>query len=370
MADLHLGKRVNDFSMTEDQDHILKQAIDIIEDEDPAAVLIAGDVYDRSVPPAEAVILLDRFLSALAAGGRKVFIISGNHDSAERLSFGSELMRNSGIYFSQTFDGEIPPVTLEDEEGPVDIYMLPFIKPATVRAIFPDEEVSSYTDAVKSAVNHMALDPQRRNVLLAHQFVTGGSKCDSEEVSVGGLDNVDADAFEGFNYVALGHLHGPQNINEHIRYAGSPLKYSFSEAAHKKSVTIVNLDADGNAEISERPLVPIRDMIRLRGTYEELTSKAFADTQPRDAYIDVTLTDEDEEPEAMPKLRTIYPNIMRLSYDNARTRADEHLEALGNMERMDPVELVSAFYEKRNGAPMSEEQAGYIGGLLEDIWEA
>ena len=239
LSDLHIGKRVNGFSMLEDQKYILDSITEIIKTECPDAVFIAGDVYDKSVPPAEAVQLFDDFLVTLAQLNPKIFVISGNHDSAERIAFGGRLMESDGVYMSPVYNGRVIPVEINDKYGPVRIYMLPFIKPAHVRAAFPDEEIYSYTDAVRTAIDKMNIDTTVRNILITHQFVTGASKCDSEDITVGGTDNVDAYVFEPFDYTALGHIHGPQNAgSDSIRYCGTPLKYSFSECGHKKSVTV------------------------------------------------------------------------------------------------------------------------------------
>ena len=235
LSDLHLGKRVNEFSMLEDQQYILTEILHIIDTEKPDGVLIAGDVYDKSVPSAEAVALLDDFLVRMSKRSLRIFLISGNHDSPERMAFGGRLMESSGVYLAPVYDGKVTPITLIDEYGPVKVYLLPFVKPAHVRRCFPEQEISTYTDALCVAIEAMNVDPVERNVLVTHQFVTGATRCDSEELSVGGTDNVDVSVFESFDYVALGHIHGPQQVSrETVRYCGTPLKYSFSEAGHEK----------------------------------------------------------------------------------------------------------------------------------------
>ena len=276
LSDLHLGKRVNEISMTDDQSYILTQIIDIINAEHPDAVVIAGDVYDKSVPPAEAVTLFDGFLCRLAERKLPVLIISGNHDSPERLAFGGRLMEGAGIHLSPVYDGKVEPVTLSDSHGDVHFWLLPFVKPAHVKRYFPDAGIESYTDALRTAVEHMGVDFTARNVLVTHQFVTGAATCESEEISVGGSDNVDISVFGGFDYVALGHLHGPQNIlSNRIRYCGTPLKYSFSEAGHHKSVTVVELGEKGSLHLQTIPLNPRHDLREIRGTFAELTDKSF-----------------------------------------------------------------------------------------------
>ena len=371
LSDLHLGKRVNEISMIEDQEYILQQIIRIIDEEKPAAVLICGDVYDKSVPSAEAVTLFDDFLCRLAKRDTQVLIISGNHDSPERLAFGNRLMEHAGIHISNVYDGNVQSVTLTDEHGDVNFWLLPFIKPAHVKRYFPDDGIESYTDAVRVAVEKMGIDTTKRNVLLTHQFVTGAATCESEELSVGGSDNVDASVFEGFDYVALGHIHGQQNIggSNRIRYCGTPLKYSFSEEYHHKSVTIVELGVKGELQLQLRPLMPRHDMRTIRGTFAELTDKAFYQGTAKDDYLHVTLTDEVDVPEALGKLRVIYPNIMKLSYDNTRTRTNRIIDGAEDVQRKSPLQLFEELYEQQNNQPMSDEQRAFTQELIESIWE-
>lgn len=372
LADLHLGKRVNGFSMLEDQAHILRQILAILDDEQPDGVLIAGDVYDKSVPSVEAVELLDGFLTELRARGVPVLLISGNHDSPERLAFGGRVMDSCGIHISPVYDGALAPVTLHDEFGPVHVWLLPFVKPAHVRRWFPDADIESYTDAVAEAVAHMDIDTAARNVLVTHQFVTGGTRSGSEELSVGGTDNVDSGVFAPFDYVALGHLHGAQHIGrETIRYAGSPLKYSFSEARQHKSVTVVTLGEKGDVQVRTAALTPLRELREIRGSYDELTARSFYEhTTYRSDYLHLILTDEQDVFDAMSRLRTIYPYLMTLDYDNARTRAAGGMSAVpAEMERRTPLELFEALYQRQNHQPMSEVQRAYIAQLMEQIME-
>ena len=370
LSDLHIGKRVNEISMIEDQEYILHQILQIVDDEKADAVLIAGDVYDKSVPSAEAVTLFDDFLCRLAKRKIPTLIISGNHDSPERLAFGNRLMEESGIFISPVYDGSVSTFTLSDENGDVDFWLLPFLKPAHVKRYFPDAGIESYTDAVRVAVENLGIDTAKRNVLLTHQFVTGASTCESEEISVGGSDNVDASVFEDFDYVALGHIHGPQNIGSNqIRYCGTPLKYSFSEETHHKSVTVVNLAKKGDLELQLRPLTPRHDLRSIRGTFEELTSKSFYEGTATDDYLHIILTDEEDVPEAIGKLRIIYPNLMKLSYDNTRTRTNQVIEGAEDVQRKSPLELFDELYELQNNQPMSEEQRSFTQELIESIWE-
>lgn len=370
LSDLHIGKRINEFSMLEDQAYILTQIINIVDKELPQVVLICGDVYDKSAPSAEAVALFDDFLVRLAKRNLKIFVISGNHDSPERIAFGARLMSVSGVYMSPVYNKDIRPVTLTDKHGKINIYMLPFIKPAHVRGAFPEEEILSYTDAVQTVVRHFNINEDNRNVLLTHQFVAGSERSDSEDISVGGSDNVISSVFDEFDYVALGHIHKPQYIGrETLRYCGTPLKYSFSEAGHKKTVTVVDIEEKGNITIGTVPLIPKRDMLEIKGTYMELTAKSYYENLSLEDYYHVTLTDEEDVPDAMSKLRVIYKNIMRLDYDNKRTRSGNIISGTRQIETKSPLTLVSEFYELQNNQSISSEQKTLISTLIEEIWE-
>ena len=367
LSDLHIGKRVNEMSMIEDQAYILNQILQIIDDEKPDAVLIAGDVYDKSVPTTEAVELLDSFLYRLSGRDTEVFVISGNHDSSERLAFGARLIDQSGIHISPVYRGAVTPYSV----GGVNIWLLPFIKPANVRPYFEDEKINTYNDALKTAVGGMNIDTAQRNILVTHQFVTGSSRTESEDVSVGGTDNIDAEVFAGFDYVALGHIHRPQNCgSEKIRYCGTPLKYSFSEAKDEKSVTVGEISDDGALTIRTVPLKPLHDMVEIKGSYAELTAKSYYDgtTYPED-YVHITLTDEDDIPDAVGKLRTIYRNLMKLDYDNRRTRAGGGLLPEAQVETKSPSELFADLYRIQNGQELTEEQQAYLQNIIESVWE-
>ncbi|MBR6735637.1 MAG: exonuclease SbcCD subunit D [Oscillospiraceae bacterium] len=370
LSDLHLGKRLNEFSMLEDQSHILWQILSVIDDEKPDAVIIAGDVYDKSVPNTEAVALFDRFLSSLSAREIPVFIISGNHDSPERLSFGSGLFENSGVFLSPVYNGEAKPVYLEDEYGRLAVWMLPFVKPANVRRFYPDEPCQTYTEAVRTALSHFNVDSDIRNILVTHQFVTGASRSDSEEISVGGSDNVDAGVFDAFDYVALGHIHGPQNVgSDRIRYCGTPLKYSFSEAKHKKSVTVVELFEKGSLNVRTIPLSPLHDMREIKGKFDELMCEENYKGQNREDYLRIILTDEEDIPDAVRRMRAAYPNIMNLDYDNRRTRAAFAADITANVEKKSPLELFSELFVMQNEREMSDEQEKFMLSLIEKIKE-
>lgn len=371
LSDLHIGKRVNEYSMLEDQEYILNQIINIIDEQKPDGVIIAGDVYDKSVPSAEAVALFDDFLVKLSKRNLYVFVISGNHDSPERIAFGGRLMEASKIYMSPVYDGGLTPVTLEDDYGKINIWMLPFVKPVHVRKFNEDAEISSYTDAMHVAVDNLNVDANERNLMITHQFVTGSDRTESEEISVGGTDNVDVSVFDVFDYTALGHIHRPQNCkSEKVRYSGTPLKYSFSESKDKKSITIVELKEKGNLSVDTIPLKPMRDMVELKGKYDEIMLRDFyKDTSYQEDYVHITLTDEDDIPDAIGKLRTVYHNLMKLDYDNLRTRNMNSIDGTENVEKKSPYEHFSEFYEKQNNQPMNDNQSDFMKKLIEEIWE-
>ena len=356
--------------MLEEQRYILEEILTLLDETPVDGVLLAGDLYDKPVPPAEAVRLLDWFLTQLAARKLPVFAISGNHDSADRVAFGSALLADSRVYVSPVFSGAPVPISLTDEYGTLDVYLLPFLKPAMVRHVWPDEPVESYNDALACVLDHCSPDPARRSVLVAHQFVAGAASCESEEPSVGGIDWVDAALFDKFDYVALGHLHSPQKVGrDTLRYCGTPLKYSFSEASQHKSVTFVELGEKGSVTIAAEPLVPRHDLRELRGSYMELTDRRSYAGTATDDYLHITLTDEQDVPDALARLRVIYPNLMRLDYDNRRTRAAETPDAAARAGSKTPLEHFAAFYEAQNGQPLSDEQAAFCQSLIEDIWK-
>lgn len=369
LSDLHIGKRVHEISMLEDQKYILNQILTAVEQERPDGVLIAGDVYDKSVPSAEAVQLFDDFLVKLAAKNTQTFIISGNHDSPERMAFAARLIAPCGIHIAPVYNGEVQPITLFDDHGAVHLYMLPFVKPAHVRKFYTEAKIETYTDAMRTAIGAMGVNVAERNVLITHQFVTGAERSESEETSVGGADNVDASVFDAFDYVALGHIHGPQNCGARIRYCGTPLKYSFSEAKHKKSITVVELGAKGECSLRELPLVPMHDMHEITGDYAQIMQKSYYEntSYPSD-YMRITLTDEEDVPDAMVKLRTVYKNLMCIRYDNARTRQNVQITGAKDVENKSPIQLFSDFYKEQNNTELSAEQTELVQTLMERVW--
>ena len=371
LSDLHLGKRVNEFSMIEDQTYILNEIINIIDEQKPKVIILAGDIYDKPIPPAEAVELFDNFLYKLSKRNLYVFIISGNHDSAERIAFGSRLFDKSGIYLSPVYNGKILPISVDDECGDINFYMLPFIKPVHVRRFFPDASISTYTDALNTVITDMNIDSTKRNILITHQFVTGSSRTESEDVSVGGSDNVDADIFKDFDYVALGHIHRSQSCgSEYIRYCGTPLKYSFSESKDTKSITVIDIKEKGDIKLDFIPLTSLRDMVEIKGSYNELMLKSFYENTslPTD-YVHITLTDEEDIPDVITKLRVIYKNIMKLDYDNQRTRKSSEINLINAVDSMSPLELFDTFYEIQNGRHLSDAQRVFLENIIEGVWK-
>ena len=372
LSDLHIGKRVNEFSMIEDQKYILTQILYAADQEKPDGILISGDVYDRTIPTAEAVQVFDAFLTRLSEQKIPAFIISGNHDSAERLAFGSSLMGKSGIYFSKVYDGTVEKIPMQDAYGTVWIYLLPFLRPSTIRHALPEraEEVRSAADAVRIALEQTKIDEKERNVLLAHQFVTGAKRCDAEELQVGDVDQIPAELFASFEYVALGHIHSPQKVGrETVRYCGAPLKYSFSEAGQEKSITVGELKEKSSVDLRTIPLKPLHDLRKIRGTYLEVTAKSFYENRDCEDYLQVILTDEEDVPDGMAKLRTIYPNLMRLEYDNKRTRSNAEVRAAERVEEKSELELFQEFYELQNNQSMTEVQEQFVEELLRGMKE-
>lgn len=371
ISDLHIGKRLNEFSMLEDQEYILKKIIEIVDLHSLDAVFIAGDIYDKSVPSAEAVQVFDDFLFNLSKRNLSVFIISGNHDSPERIAFGGRLMESEGVYISPVYSGDVASVSLEDKYGKVNIHMLPFIKPAHVRRFFEDEDIQTYTDAINVALKNTDYGENERNILITHQFVTGAERTESEEISVGGSDNVDVSVFGKFDYVALGHIHRMQKCSyDFVRYSGSPLKYSFSEAKDTKCVILGEIKEKGSVDIEICPLAPLRDMVEIKGKYDDIMLRSFYEnTTYNTDYVHITLTDEDDIPDAVAKLRTVYTNLMKLDYDNIRTRSASNTDSPDSVEKKTPYEHFAEFYEKQNNKPLSPVQDEFIKNIIEEIWE-
>lgn len=368
LADLHIGKRVNGFSMIEDQKFVFEQVYNVIENEKIDGIIMAGDIYDKPVPSAEAVKLFDEMLTRLVSINLPIFVISGNHDSAERIGFGSDILSAAKVYMSRVYNGNLQKIELEDDYGKINVYLLPFIKPATVKNIYKEAEIKDYDDALEYVLSQEKIDETKRNVIVSHQFVTGAMRSESEEVSVGGLDNVSVENYEAFDYVALGHIHRAQQMGrESARYAGTLLKYSFSEEKHNKSMTIVDLKEKGNIEIKEIPVKPLHDLKTIKGKFSKITSEEFYKELKKEDYYRAVLTDEDDILNAIGKLKSIYPNLMSMEHDNTRTRSYSVVDNVETGETKSPLDYFEEFFEKQNGRKMSEKQRNY---LLEILGEA
>jgi len=366
ISDLHIGKRLNETSMLDDQKAILDEIL-VLSDK-AQAVLIAGDIYDKGVPQADAVEVFDRFLTALRKKNKKVFMISGNHDTPERIAFASDILDNDGIYISPAFDGNVKKTTVSDEYGKINIYLLPFVKPPVVRRFFPQSKAETYNDAIKTVIENIDIDESERNILVCHQFVTGATRSDSEEINVGGLDNVDAEIFSKFDYVALGHIHRSQYVGyEKIRYCGTPLKYSFSEANDQKSVLMIMLNEKGTLKSEKLMLHPIHDMREIKGTYDKLMSKSSYTDSDRNDYLHITLTDNYEQPNAFYYLREVYPNIIRFDIEQKDGKASEYNATINEYKDKTALEIFGDFFKQQNGKELNTEQSEFIADILSDI---
>jgi exonuclease SbcD len=374
LADLHLGKTVNGFSMIEDQKFILNEIFGVLKEEKVDAVLLAGDIYDRNVPSAEATVLLDDFLSSLQKGGYEVFMIAGNHDNGDRVAYGSSLLDHLNIHIAGTYKGVIPSYTMHDAYGAIHVYLLPYVRAVNVNRYIDkeSEHAGSCEEAVKKALDTVALNENDRNIILAHQFITGAvydPENGSEEISLGGLDQVSGHLFDHFDYAALGHIHRPQKLlREEMRYAGTPLKYSFSEAGQTKSIPVIDLKEKGNTEINLIPLIPQHELREIHGMYHDIISSIPNDSTRYD-YMHITLNDEEDVPEAIRDLRMLYPNIMKLDYDNTRTRTSSEVTPLKDAEKQSPLDIVTGFYEMRNGKAVNDVQREDLTELIRSIWE-
>lgn len=369
ISDLHLGKTLHNFSLIEDQIYILDEIVQILIEKNVQVLVVAGDIYDKNVASEAGIKVLRQFLNKLVEADIKVLMISGNHDSAERLTFGGEFMAEKGIFFSKIYDGVIEPVTFSDDYGPVNFYLLPFIKPSIVQHFFKEEEINTYEDAVRCAVEHMKVNVKERNVIVAHQNILSAERCESEENIIGGLDAISDQVFKDFDYTALGHIHKPQKIGKYnVRFCGTPLKYSISELKHEKSMPVITFGEKGKVDIELVPLAPKRDLRQISGRLDEIMKMAKNDPNNPEDFIDVILKDENEVLDAIATLRSVYPNILRLTYDNKASRASENIEKLDDVQNSNPLEIFDAFYNSRRGTEMSEEQREYIKSLVEKIW--
>ena len=365
ISDLHLGRRLNDYSLFEDQEHILREILNAADEERPDGVIIAGDIYDKAAPSEDAVRLFDDFLSGLAERGLKTFIISGNHDSAERVAFGGRIMDRAGIYISPAYDGELRYVELEEN---IRVYLMPFIREIYVQSVFPDEEINSVTDAARVVLKHTELDGSKINILAAHQFVTG--KADGSDVergekqarAVGGVDNINVNVFREFDYVALGHIHKPQKVGrETVRYCGSPLKYSFDETKQRKEITVVEIRGKDDIKTRGIPLVPLRELRVIKGSFSELMSMDECGD-----YVKIILT-EAGIPDARLKLSKRFEKLADLEFSLFETSSLSSAKGMKELGEKKPLDIIKEFFAVQNGGEMSEEQSEICAAILNDI---
>ena len=361
ISDLHIGKKLREMDISKDQEHIIQQIIKKADEYSPDAILIAGDIYDRSVPPASALNLFNDFITELESRDIKVFVISGNHDSPDRLQFGKSILKKNDVYIAGTFDGKLQKVELTDEYGDINIYMLPFIKPSTVSMFYKDEVIDSYDKAFRLVVEEAQVNQEERNVLISHQFVTYGSKepetSESESIRIGGLDNIDVSAYEPFDYVALGHIHRPQKVGrETVRYCGTPLKYSFSEISSEKSITMVEMKEKKDISISKIPLTPLKDMRVIEDTLENLLHKPEYTKYSKD-YVSAIVIDEEELFDPIGQLRAVYDYLLLLEIKNTKSQyINEDIEYSADIKEKDPFELFKNFYYIQNNKEINKTQ--------------
>lgn len=367
-SDLHLGLRLCERPMNEDIEHLLNEIIYIAKNEKCDGVIVAGDIYDRSNPGADSVAIFDKFVTELAELGIAVFAVSGNHDSPERVAYMASLLGKMGVHFSPVYDECIEPVILEDEFGPVNIWLLPFLRPSAVRALFPEFNGETYTDAMEFVISQMNIDQSVRNVLVTHQFVSDLKT--GEEDNVGGIMAVDYRMFAPFDYTALGHLHSPHHVgNDRVRYSGSPLKCSFSEVDDTKTVEILELGEKGKLTLCRIPLHPIHEMREIKGEYDYIMSLECRNAGDSLDYVRIILTDDEDIPDVVQKLRVAYPNMLRLTYDNARTREYKSVDSLSReeMDVLTPEDVFAELYEIQNNAPAVEAEMDIVKRIMKEI---
>lgn len=375
LADLHLGKILQEQSLIEDQEYMLNQIIKLIKKENVETVLISGDVYDRSVPPSEAVNLLDSFLKTLIKELKiKVFIIAGNHDSKDRLGFGSKIFEDEGLYIESKYTGNLRKVELQDEYGKLNIYMLPFVKPVEVKQFFEDDLENNYNIAINKIIGKEEINKRERNIILVHQFVTAGTiepeRTESEVLSLGGIENVDVSNFNDFDYVAIGHVHRPQKIGrDTARYAGTMLKYSFSEINHNKTVSIIEIKEKGDININLVQLNPLRDMREIKGPLEELIKPENYECGNTNDYIKAVIINEEPVYDAIGQIRRIYPNTLKLEIRNSKTinNVEEQNINLENIKKKTELELFADFYKSQNNVELDERQTEIIKNIISEV---
>ena len=370
LSDLHLGKRLIDMSLLEDQEHILDEIVRVAKEEEVKAVLISGDIYDRSNPASEAMALFSRFVHCLKQLGCLVLVISGNHDSSERVAYFGELVCDSGVFLSPVYNGHISPVETSDDYGVVAFYLMPYIHPDVVRHFFPDEKCENANDAAALVLGEIHPNPAHRNVILSHQLIFGSEFDEREQRSVGTLDNVDAALYEAFDYVALGHIHKAQNVGRPdgtMRYCGTPMKYSKKEALSEKSVTVVELREKGDVSVRTVQLTPLREMRLVRGSFDEVITRGPESGTEGD-YFFITLTDDEDILHAASRLRERFGRVLDVDFDNARTRSDSELtiDGIPDIEQKSPLELIMELYRLTHSTDMSDEARAFTEKMIRE----
>jgi len=366
ISDLHIGKKVKGFSLLEDQRFVLNQVIETIQERQVDGLIVAGDIYDVSSPPNEAISLFDEFITKVHSLGISCYVVSGNHDSVYRVAFGSNIMAKENIYFSRRYEGKITPIQADKN---TNIWLLPFIRPADVREYHPDFTVGSYEEMMQAVIKNLDIDTKKTNIMVTHQFILYSGKApersESETTSLGTLVNIDASNFDDFDYVALGHIHKPQAMGrETVRYSGSPLKYSFSEKDDKKSMVLIDTASKKNLKFELIPLKPLRDLQEYVGTFEELSKKPKTDD-----FVRIVLTDETYITDVKHKLENRFKNIMEIVYDNAYTKENKSVENAKFIKSKTPFELFNQFYEVQNNQPLNEAQKEIVKEIFAGLEE-
>lgn len=366
IADLHIGKKLNGISLIEDQRYALNQIINMIQDKNIDGILMAGDIYQQAQPSNEAMVLFDEFLSRIVNLHVPVFMISGNHDSDQRISYFASLIQQSEVYTTTAFKGTTQVVEIEDDYGTIYIHLLPFIKPIDVKKCYPNEKVESYQDAIETVLNHSKIDTNKRNILVCHQFITGGATTDSEVFAIGTLDNIDHTVFDAFDYVALGHLHNPQSIGrKEVRYSGSLLKYSLSEVSNKKSITILDIKEKGNTFIETYPIQFLHDVREIKGMYQEVMKLPYSED-----YVSVCLTDDLLIPDAYLSIMTNFPNMIQFRRESNHQVVEEIDFNIDCIEDKSVVDLFVDFYKaQNNNMEPNQQQLKLIEKILNDLEE-
>lgn len=367
LSDLHIGKRVNSYSMIEDQRFALEEILKLVKKEKVKYVVMAGDIYQVPNPSAEAMNLFDDFITKLSNLDITILIIAGNHDSAERLAFAASILKDSKIYISRPYNGEIEKVELSDEYGKINFYLFPYVKPYQVKRYFPEKDINSYSDAIRVVLDSIDINENERNVIISHQFILNAETSESEEIYAGEAEAVADIFYDKFDYAALGHIHKAQHfLGGKIRYPGALLKYSASETGYKKNIYIINMKEKGNIDYEKYKIDYLRDMRKIKGYFADVLEKSKKDKNKED-YIHFELLDEDDVINAHQILKSIYPNIMTLRYINQKI-GENNLDSIKYDTTTSPINLFKDFYKERYGEELSEYQEELVKESIDKIW--